>query len=265
MVDYHLHSAFSMDSETPPAQQLAAAEALGLQELCYTEHMEYDPLYPAWRVDLPAYRAFLDAANGGKVTVRRGLELGVDSTADTALMRRDLAVLEPDFTILSVHSYRGLGPFDEGFFGREPWEELARGYIREIGRCVAAVPPALFCAVGHVDYLAKGLGRTNLPGGRWRYAFAPEEMDSLFRRVIALGKCIELNTSTWPDRGDDVPGLDWLTRYRELGGEYLSFGSDAHVPERVGRRMGDAMALAKAAGLRWYATFEGMEPKLHAL
>ena len=263
MVDYHVHTAFSFDSETPPALQLARAAALGLREICFTEHMEYDPAFAGWRVSIPAYRAFFETADT-PVSLRRGLELGVDDHPALELLRADLAALRPDFTLLSVHAYRGLGPFDEAFFDLEPLPELCRHYIGYVERCVAAVPPALYCALGHLDYLAKGFGRTRLPGGVWRCDWAPEETDALLRRLIGLGKCIEINTSTWPDTGG-APGLDWLRRYRELGGEYVTFGSDAHTPDRLGRRIPDAMKLARAASLRWYATFEEMEPRLHAL
>ena len=68
-----------------------------------------------------------------------------------------------------------------------------------------------------------------------------------------------MNTSAWLD--DPAWGLDVLSRFVELGGEFVTFGSDAHVPERVGRRFAEARALALAAGVRYTATFRTLKPQ----
>ena len=39
--DYHVHTAFSDDSDYPMEQVVRDAIALGLEELCFTDHVDY--------------------------------------------------------------------------------------------------------------------------------------------------------------------------------------------------------------------------------
>ena len=88
----------------------------------------------------------------------------------------------------------------------------------------------------------------------------------MFRYIIPLGKCIEVNTATYRNLGQrEVPGEDWLRRYVQLGGEYITFGSDAHSPEYIHYRFDDAAEMARRAGVKYYATFERMKPVFHKL
>ena len=81
--------------------------------------------------------------------------------------------------------------------------------------------------------------------------------------VWSDGKALEINTASWQE---DAPwGMDVLRRYRELGGEYVTVGSDTHGVERVGARVREAMELARAAGIRYVATFQRGEPRMHRL
>ena len=42
--DFHLHSSFSGDSDTPMEQMILRGIELGLTEMCFTEHNDFD--YP---------------------------------------------------------------------------------------------------------------------------------------------------------------------------------------------------------------------------
>ena len=41
LADYHLHTAFSDDSVTPMEDMVQRALALGFDEICFTEHVDY--------------------------------------------------------------------------------------------------------------------------------------------------------------------------------------------------------------------------------
>ena len=40
--DFHMHSSYSGDSDTPMEQMAAQAVKAGLTQICFTEHMDYD-------------------------------------------------------------------------------------------------------------------------------------------------------------------------------------------------------------------------------
>ena len=43
--DYHLHSCFSGDSDTPMEGMIKKGISLGLTSMCFTEHMDMDYVY----------------------------------------------------------------------------------------------------------------------------------------------------------------------------------------------------------------------------
>ena len=81
------------------------------------------------------------------------------------------------------------------------------------------------------------------------YAEAPELFDEVFKLLITMDKAIEINTRRL-DSSDAVNSLLVLyKRFGELGGRYVTLGSDAHYKEHVGRRLDIAREIAEAAGL----------------
>ncbi len=92
---------------------------------------------------------------------------------------------------------------------------------------------------------------------------APEQFDQIFDFLVQNGKALEINTASWRD--GPAWGLDVLRRYRERGGELVTIGSDAHTPERVGGRVGEAVELVRAAGIRYLATYEQKKAVLTAI
>ena len=84
--------------------------------------------------------------------------------------------------------------------------------------------------------------------------------------MISQGKGIEINTSSFKyGNGTWLPRESILGRYRELGGEILTFGSDAHNPGYYQFHFNDAIELAKSLGYRYYCTFRKRKPEFFTL
>lgn len=116
--------------------------------------------------------------------------------------------------------------------------------------------------MGHIDYPAKQAPYGDL---RLEYAIAPESFDLIFRYLISQGIGLEINTSVYCTSDSPMWGLDYLRRYVELGGEFVTIGSDAHCAGRLGWWNADAIALAKAAGIRYLAAFREKQPTFHRI
>jgi histidinol-phosphatase (PHP family) len=158
----------------------------------------------------------------------------------------------------SVHLVKGVNAYAPIYYEGRTKEEAYARYVEHIHACIRTNP--YFCVLGHYDFCAKFAPYADRT---FYYAHAPEHLDGIFRYLIEQGKGLEINTATWQD--SPCWGLDALTRYRELGGEFVTFGSDAHRPGRVGWRINEAVELARAAGIPYTATFQAMQPTFHAL
>ena len=42
IIDYHLHSRHSFDSDADPQQSIERAAKLGVSEICFTEHVDFE-------------------------------------------------------------------------------------------------------------------------------------------------------------------------------------------------------------------------------
>lgn len=264
--DYHLHSSISADSSTSPFAQIRQAEALGLDEICFTEHLELH-FYRGedWHVNLQAYKEQFGQLSSPSVKIKLGIEAGIALAPEHfPELEDELRSMPCDFVLASAHTVNNIDPFDPAFYAGKTLSQVFRDYISSILNGIRQLDPGLYCCVGHIDFPAKGAHSEK--DSRLFYHYASDEIDALFRHIIPMGKCIEVNTATYRSLGKlEPPGEDWLRRYVQLGGEFVTFGSDAHSPEYINYRLDDAMEIARRAGVKYYATYDRMKPIFHRL
>jgi len=132
-------------------------------------------------------------------------------------------------------------------------------YIRALWWCTKEFPE--FDCVGHLTYYC----RQNPAKGQMLYSDAPDELDALFLLLRENGKGLEVNTSTKNSLGYFMPDYDMLERYRQLGGEIVTIGSDSHRPDTIGSHYKEACALLAKAGFRYHCTYADHKPTFHAI
>ena len=253
--DYHLHTAFSCDSQATMAAQCEAAIALGLREICVTDHSDWEPLDSCsgfYRPD--AYFAEL-AANreryGDRLTIRAGVEIG--EIHRFGVEAAQLLSAHPyDFAIGSLHWVTSRLTLTPGYF--EGWTPKA-AYETYYAELLDVVDAGGFDVIGHID-VPKRAG-FSIENGYDSNDYE-EPLRAVLRAAIERGIGIEINTGTARrpvgKPSPDLPVLQW---YRELGGEIVTVGSDAHRPEHIGYRFDDARELLDAAGFTAITRFEG--------
>ena len=109
MFDFHMHSTVSFDGHHTPEAMVAAAEKAGLTEICFTDHIDYDPaaVEQTMIFDTAAYRAAYDRLTHPTVKIRRGMEFGM-APDNVAVMKQDLQRYPFDFVLGSVHFVQGM-------------------------------------------------------------------------------------------------------------------------------------------------------------
>lgn len=254
--DYHMHSHHSFDANHSICAMAEAAAAAGMEEVCFTDHIDFeDPLWADRPSDIAAQRREIEQERPTlPIPVLCGAEVGL--APDPAFGEKSWAYIkgaQPDFIIGSIHVVEGQNAYLPEYFEGRTRAQAYYDYVSAIATAVRSFPQ--LCVLGHYDFVAK---RAPFADRALLYSDAPDAFDSIFRYLAENGKGMEINTSAWLDA--PAWGLDVLSRYVELGGEFVTFGSDAHVPERAGRRMKEAHALAKAAGVRYTAAFRQLKP-----
>ena len=91
-------------------------------------------------------------------------------------------------------------------------------------------------------------------------------ISEILKHIISKGKGIEINTSSFRYKLDDLtPSKDILKLYKELGGTIITIGSDAHKAEHVGYKILEVREELKKLGFKQFCTFEKMKPIFHDL
>ncbi len=249
--DYHIHSDCSGDGKSPMRAQIAESLKKGVKKLCFTEHVDIGVLDGLFDTDLALYaRVFEDARRAyPDLPLFMGLELGFVPEQILDLLGR-CAALPLDFHLLSVHLVNGIDPYDqELFFKDKTRDQAAAEYLQTVLASVRDFPD--YDAVAHIGYVFKFTGDRFPP---LRHEDAPDVLDEILKIIIQKGKALELNTSRW--KGEGMPGWDLFDRYRELGGELVTLGSDSHHVSTVAKGFPEAVEALKAKGFRYLATYE---------
>lgn len=276
LADYHVHSKFSDDSVYPMADVCRDAAAMGLSEICFTEHVDYgvknDVGEPVLRyengrpITNPPYSELFATYDQmrceweGKLSVKRGLELGVQMvTLDAFNTMLDTWAPQMDFAILSIHQVDNLefwnGQYQEG----HTQEEINMHYWEEMLSVVNAFDR--YGTMGHLDLI-----RRYDPYGEYPFEKYRDICAEVLRRVIETGHGIEINTSGIRyGLGEFHPRPAILDLYHDLGGTIITVGSDSHKPDHLGKYIDEAYDLLRAHGFEAVYTYENWQPVAHKL
>ncbi len=88
-----------------------------------------------------------------------------------------------------------------------------------------------------------------------------DKIEEILRLTAQNGRAIEINTSgLYGALRDTMPPLCYVKRYRELGGEYITLGSDAHSAAALGRGIDSGMEMLLEAGFSYFTFYKERHP-----
>jgi histidinol-phosphatase (PHP family) len=262
-LDSHLHTDLSPDADVPIDVYAAAAADRGIAEIAITDHLDFDPRYPAYAfADFETReRVVRDAAErwGDRVAIRFGCELTYERRYERDI-RDHLARHRYDFTIGSVH----VGPFSPygtdriaAFVAGQTLVNIVRPYFEEVE---AAARSGLFDTLGHLDFVKRYVMPYRTPAD---FAAAPELYEAILHALVNSDTGLEVNTSGLRQApGETYPAEPVVARFRELGGRAVTAGSDAHRADAFASGLEEGYRVAAAAGFRRLAFRRGAE-RLH--
>lgn len=257
--DTHMHSNFSGDSDSAPESMILSAIEKNVSGVCFTDHIDDD--YPGptpFHFDPTEYfNALRPLAKQyeSQISVLIGVELGLQphlaQRYDEFLSAHDF-----DFVIASSHVVHGFDPYYPEFYAGKTEDEAYLEYFESILENIAAFEN--FDVYGHIDYVVR-YGPTK--NANYSYAKFRDVIDEILRALIAKGKGIECNMAGFKyGLGHPNPTEEILKRYRELGGEIITIGADAHKPEHVAFDYHKLRSILTGAGFSHYTVFQKRKP-----
>ena len=274
MIDCHTHTQYSMDSEADITEMIEKAISLGLDAYAITDHCECNWWFPKEHYGDTDLSEDFDYASDfensvsavtelkkkyqGKINLLCGTEMG------QAILAPDIAEIivsdsRLDFVIASVHQIK-----NEKDFYFIKYDEMSESDIldlleRYFNECLELAKWGKFDVLGHITYCLRYM--------KCRHNICPDisRFDDIIAdcfRELARNDCgIEINTSGIRQGfGDCFPGVKYTRLFRDMGGKFLSVGSDAHTVADLGADIPTGIKIAKEAGFDRLTYFRNRKP-----
>ncbi|MEE1398987.1 MAG: histidinol-phosphatase HisJ family protein [Bulleidia sp.] len=284
--DYHLHCEYSDDSNEPMENQIQEAITLGLDEMCFTDHVDYgikrdwdDPegiiirhaIEHGKEVDLVLanvnYPKYFEALNmyqkkyASSISSKKGLEFGIQSITVDAYEKLYASYQDDlDFILFSMHQVNNLEFWTQDFQKGKTQKEYNDEYYKEIYQTMQMFHH--YSCLAHLDLMAR-----YDENGIYPFENEKDIIAEILKYAIRDGKGIEINTSSWKyGLKDTQPSRAILKLYKDLGGKIITVGSDAHETKYLASHIKDAYAILKnEIGINEICTFDHMQPIFHKI
>jgi len=256
-----MHSKYSIDGEMTMEEACLRAVELGLDEIAFTDHIDLD--WPDYDIefniqDLENYLSDIERLADrfkGQLIIKKGIEIGLQPH----VFEENSRIIQSypfDFVIGSVHLVDRMDPYLGAYYEGKTKEQSYRCYYQEILNLITDYDD--FDVLGHLDYVRR---YSPYPYNIEDAMLAFDIIEEILKTLINKGKGIEVNTSGYRHASQrPLPNFSVVRRYRELGGEIITIGSDAHKVEHLGYKLKDAVQKVKECGFHYLTSFEQRKP-----
>ncbi|MCI1779566.1 MAG: histidinol-phosphatase HisJ family protein [Bacteroidales bacterium] len=262
--DNHLHSQFSVDSRTTLKELTDKAIERHLAGIAITDHLDIDAprKQDEYLFDIAEQQKEIDRLQaepkikGTSLKILKGIEIGLQPETYEK-NRKFVAGKYFDTVIASVHFIDQLDPFYHTYYKDKTYKQAYGHALETIYE--TAIEYKDFDILGHFDYVAR---------------YAPYEvrdityrefgdyLDPILKFLAEEGKALEINTKSYRlfNGHEQLFDDNILKRFRELGGEALSLGSDSHDALRVAENFEKYVSVAIKCGFRYLVHYEHRKP-----
>ena len=172
-----------------------------------------------------------------------------------------LSANEYDFVLGSIHLLKDGFDFYSEDYKRYSDQQMRAFFAKYLEELYILADTADFDSLAHCTYPLRYYARSgrllDLCNNPAKYA--PEYVD-IFKKLIKRGKALEINTSGVKKSELTLPSPDLLKLYRDLGGKYVTTGSDSHDKIYVGSGIDVAEDMLKELGFEGVTVFIKRKP-----
>jgi histidinol-phosphatase (PHP family) len=277
LIDYHLHTAGTVDCNMTEAQVCEQALQMNIYEIAFTNHIMLNQ--PDYIISPSAFSSHWEQIqvcqqHYPRLKIRLGIEMDYypgreNEIADTLHKYERLAGRPFDMVLGSIHEMHG------HFFSNQKCapgfyqgQDLVSLYCDYFALSRKAVQSRLFDVIAHPDLIKKYTHDLTPPVPFEQYRSA---LEPFLDALLVSGVGLEVNTKGLSINVREMyPSNEFLELYllkaRACGKEpMLTLGSDAHSVDGVGRYIAQAAAQLKEMGVRSVVSFEKHQPSAFQL
>lgn len=255
--DMHVHTSFSSDSQMDMEEGILRAIELNLSGIAFTDHLDIDYVdyEDEYQYDFNEYFQKINALKdkyASQIEILTAVELGLQPHVIEDTKKR-IEGFTFDFVIGSTHLIHRRDPyygtyFVDGISKIDAYNDYLQELYGNLNRY------SDFSAMGHLDYIVR---YASFEDSRFYYKDHAEIVDEIFKYIISKNIAFEVNTSTYLRQPLDT---SLLHRYKELGGELITIGSDAHGLDRIGKNFAHYLSIIKDSGFPYIYHYKNRKP-----
>ena len=265
LTDFHVHSDVSMDSQATMWDMIRAEADAGVRCMCFTNHCDLvrwndfreNPRSLEITAESAEKLAAARAAHELPMEVRLGLELA-EAQYDPTRAARLAADPALDFVLGSMHILPEAGDFYFlPYTNEKQCDSYFDMYLEQLQQVAAQ---DFYDVLAHLGYARRYMWRAGVDADLHLAKFG-DRVEQLLRTVIDKGKGLEINCSGIRDGCGPFPNLEILRLYRQMGGEIITVGSDAHRPEDAAKGVAAGYEVLKSCGFDYVCVFRHRKPE----
>ncbi len=259
--DSHIHSENSFDGNDSVMMLCEQAVSLGLYSITITDHCECNEYFKG-NIHDSIQNSILNIAKArayysGKINIYSGIELG-QATQDPSAAQDALSLCDYDFVLGSLHNLKGMRDFYFLEYTEKNITSLLDCYFTELYELVT---DDQFDSLAHITYPLRYIAESSIQG--FKLDLWQKQIDAVLSLLVKNDKALEINTSGLRQKiGKTLPDAAVLNRFRELGGRYITIGSDAHRWGDIASGIEDGLKLALECGFTHFTVFSQRKPRL---
>lgn len=253
MIDLHIHSTFSYDSDLSPMDVCEVAIKRNLKIIAFLEHLELNPEDPGYGYfNYGLYREIIEKLKR-KYKNRLIILSGIEITYQKAYEMEIYAYLRDkkfDIIVGSIHYVENI-PVDRWVEEKEK-DKTFKKFLPYFDEVRSMCKSNLFNVVGHFDYFKKYMKNPE----EFNIKEYERELRLLLKYIALKNMALEINTQGLRHFvGSPYPDKKIIELYKEEGGKNLTIGSDAHSSFEVGYKVFETMQFVKSIGIKEITVF----------
>lgn len=243
MFDCHIHTRhFSTDADMTIHECLNTLKEKNLGGII-TEHIDYGyPNPEEFIFNIDEY--FTSFSKYRNDTLKLGIEVGMQSCV-TAKNKKLIQSYNFDLVVAAIHMVSGFDIYYEDFYKDKTKEESYNLYFETMLQGIYEL--ADFDVLAHLDYITR---YSPYKDKYIYYDIFKKYLDEILDYLIKNDKVLEINTRLFDDQKAISVIEKIVSVYKNMGGKYITMGSDAHIANNIGMYFDTASELANCYDLK---------------
>lgn len=260
LIDMHTHSDHSFDGHHSCTLLCEHAVEKNIDGIAITDHCEIDSKDFDFRafcsnqiVDTRRAKKFFE----GSLLVLQGIEIG-QAIYNKELAETVLSKYHYDFVLGSIHNLRNMEDFYYLNFDNYDVYDLLDKYFDTV---LELCNWNKFDSLAHLTYPLRYItARTDVKVDLNKFS---DKIEIILKTLVQNGKALEINTSgLFQEIHDFLPNKQIVKLFKDLGGEFITVGSDSHYCDKIGAGIENGFKLAKDCGFDNITIYQNRTPIL---